>query len=97
MDFTTIKYNSAGVQQWLQKYHGLAANSSDFGRSLCVDESGNVYVAGQSQGIAGTGFDYGTVKYSPNGALLWAQRYNGPGSNFDLPTKVYWVQTTVFT
>jgi len=87
MDFATIKYSSTGVMQWLQKYHGLAPTSSDFGRSLCVDASGNVYVAGQSQG-AGTGFDYATLKYSPAGTLMWAQRYNGPGSNFDLPVKV---------
>jgi hypothetical protein len=52
--------------------------SDGFG-SVVVDESGNAYVSGTSYG---TGMDWVTQKYAPNGTLLWTRRVSGPG-NFD--------------
>jgi hypothetical protein len=49
---------------------------------VAVDGSGNVYVTGRSDSI-GTGSDMVTLKYSPNGSLLWERRYNGPGNAND--------------
>src|SRR5262249_20705242 len=83
-DFVTIKYNSAGVQQWASAYNG-PGNSMDRAFALKVDSSGNVYVTGASVG-ATSGLDYATVKYSSAGAQQWAARYNGPGNDFDSPT-----------
>ena len=39
-DWITIKYNSSGVQQWMQTYHYGIPND------MVVDNFGNVYVAG---------------------------------------------------
>ena len=80
-DCVTIKYNSAGVQQWVQRYNG-PGNSSDVALSIGVDNLGNVYVAGNSVG-SGTGWDYLAIKYNSVGVQQWVQRYNGPANRDD--------------
>jgi len=52
-----------------------------------IDNSGNVYVTGHSQGN-GTDFDITTIKYSSNGIQLWLARYNGPANGYDRATKL---------
>ena len=69
----TIKYNSAGVLQWVATYNG-------WGRAIVVDEQGNVYVTGETAG-AGTGTDYLTIKYNTDGIQQWVSTYDGPGNN----------------
>jgi len=80
-DIATIKYNSSGVQQWVQRYSGTG-NGWDEGKELALDDSGNVYVAGFSQ-ESGPGTDYITIKYNPSGVQQWLQKYNGPGNYGD--------------
>lgn len=70
-------------QEWTAGYNGLG-NSNDYARMVKVDASGNSYVTGASPG-SGTGLDYVTIKYDPNGNQLWARRYNGPLSSTDSP------------
>jgi uncharacterized delta-60 repeat protein len=80
-DYATVKYNSAGVQQWATRYNG-PNNASDWAWSLAVDLNGNVYVTGQSL-VSGANYDYATVKYNSDGVQQWVSRYNGPGNYFD--------------
>ena len=80
-DYATIKYNSSGVQQWVERYNG-PGNGNDLPHSIAVNDSGNVYVTGESLG-GGTHFDYATIKYDSLGSEKWASRYNGSGNNED--------------
>jgi hypothetical protein len=55
--------------------------------ALAVDDSGNVYVTAESAS-SGTGSDYATIKYYPNGDTAWVRRYNGPADGQDQPSAI---------
>ena len=80
-DYATIKYSSAGVPLWTNRYNG-PGNSDDYAQAIAVDSSGNVFVTGSSIGTGGYD-DYATIKYSGAGVPLWTNRYNGPGNSVD--------------
>ena len=80
-DYGTVKYNSAGEQQWVARYDGPGHNL-DTATAIAVDSAGNVYVTGRSPGL-GTYYDYATIKYSASGQEEWVARYNGPGNGID--------------
>jgi len=77
-DYATVKYSSSGVQQWVARYNG-PGNGDDIATSLAVDDAGNVYVTGTSDG-SDTDYDYATIKYNSDGTELWVVRYDGPAS-----------------
>jgi len=69
-DYVTIKYDPNGKQLWVAQYNG-PANGLDIASALAIDEVGNVYITGGSEG------DYATIKYDPDGHQLWVARYDG--------------------
>lgn len=83
-DFVVIKYNSAGVQQWAQRYNG-PSNSGDVPVAIAVDGSGNVYITGRTL-ASGFNYDYATVKYNSGGAQQWAKIFNGAANGDDQPS-----------
>jgi hypothetical protein len=80
-DYATVKYNSAGQEQWVARYNG-PGNSEDNARGIAIDGFGNTYVTGESVG-SGTDRDYATIKYNASGKEEWVARYNGPGNGID--------------
>lgn len=79
-DVATIKYNAAGVQQWVARYNGHNGyyQNNDAGLALALDQTGNVYVTGDSHGATWYQ-DCVTIKYDANGNQLWVARLSGPG------------------
>jgi hypothetical protein len=61
-DFATIKYNSNGIQQWIERY-GEPGEFHNEVTSLCTFGNGIIYVCGASSANE-TGYDYVTIKYS---------------------------------
>lgn len=82
-DFATIKYNSAGIQQWVARYNG-PGSSHDFVRNVALDRAGDVYITGYAYVPAGGTFDFATVKYNGiTGNQQWVVLYNGTGDSSD--------------
>jgi hypothetical protein len=77
-DIVTIKYYTNGDTAWLRRYNG-PGNMADHARTIAVDVSGNVYVAGYTEG-AYVYANYVTMKYYPNGDMAWVRTYEGPGN-----------------
>ncbi|MDB5268491.1 MAG: Delta-60 repeat protein/Por secretion system C-terminal sorting [Hymenobacter sp.] len=72
-DYTTVRYAAAtGAQSWASTYNG-PDNGSDQPRAIAVDNSGGVYVMGNSYNTATTGAF--TVRYnSLDGSAAWGKR-----------------------
>jgi uncharacterized delta-60 repeat protein len=83
-DCTTVKYNSAGQEEWVARYNA-APGGFAVGEGIAVDGSGNVYVA------AGTPF-CATIKYNAAGQEQWVAEYHG-GANHDFPAAIAVGQT----
>lgn len=52
-----------------------------------TDRAGNVYVTGWTDSTVEF-FDIMTIKYDPNGNVLWQKRYFGPDHNEDVPVAI---------
>lgn len=70
-DYFTIKYNASGVMLASATYN---SGYSDYAYDVAVDNSGNVYVTGQSYN--GANGDYFTIKYNSNLVVQASATYN---------------------
>lgn len=102
-DYLTVRYNTSGGQVFMQRYNG-PGNGIDAALSICLDNSGNVCVTGNSVG-SGSSSDFATVVYStptaiePVSSEIPAQfrlhtNYPNPFNpatkiNFDLPSQSF--------
>jgi hypothetical protein len=81
-DFATIKYNTSGEQQWVQRYSSVGTNSEK-AYSLAIDTQSNVYVTG-FRVQTGPNYNMATVKYNSAGQQQWVALYNGPADSTDV-------------
>jgi PKD repeat protein len=83
-DAFLVKFNGEGVRQWATYYGG---SDADFSKTMAVDDSGYIYIAGQtssSSGIATPGA-YRTVlpgaaflaKFNSSGIRIWGTYFGG--------------------
>jgi len=68
-DYATIKYDSAGQQQWVAR-HNVCPRTSSWGAAIAVDDLGNVYVTG------GDGDIWVTINYNASGEEQWVAHHN---------------------
>jgi uncharacterized delta-60 repeat protein len=69
LDATTIKYHKDGMKLWSKRYSANAeiSNSTDSANAVAVDDEGNVYVAGTSQGVLSFDQNMTMIKYAADG------------------------------
>ncbi len=76
------KYDSNGAQQWVVAY----ANDHTYGKGICLDKEGNIYVIGWMDSTVLFGstlltslgdFDIILSKFKPNGDLIWVKQFGG--------------------
>jgi hypothetical protein len=82
-DYATVKYDKAGVQQWVARYNS-PGNGTDQAFRVIVDGSSNVYVTGYSYFGADTDNDYITMKYNSAGKREWLMRFNSHADSADV-------------
>ena len=92
--FVTVKYDQTGAREWQASYDSPQPCNWNIATALALDDSGNVYVAGESgfyyEDCSGSScfthedIDYATIKYNRQGAMQWAARY-GPQLAYSYP------------
>ena len=87
-DYATIKYDTAGTEQWLSRYDGPGGGDDAF--ALSCDGGNNVYVTGESRGPAPSySYDYLTLRLNAvTGDTIWSARYDGGALGLDAAISV---------
>jgi hypothetical protein len=75
VDYVVIKYDSAGSERWIARYAGVGQARTDWLAKIAVDQSGNVYVTGNTS----VPEYYTTLKYNSDGILQWTATTNKMG------------------
>lgn len=84
-DIATVKFNSSGVQQWVQRFDGSGAgNDGVLDSKIALAPDDNVIVLGRVIN-ADDQSDFALLKYSSVGSLLWSAIYNRTDKAMDDP------------
>lgn len=84
-DFVVLKFNSNGELIWEYRYNG-SENSYDVASKIKLDNNGNIYASGTVT-LNAHGIQIYTVKLSPEGELLWSDKF----SRYDSATDTNYV------
>jgi hypothetical protein len=88
-NITTVKYSTAGVQQWVKTYAGSALND-DIPTDICVDATGNVFVTGFSDTDASLNIsnDFVILGYTGVGNSIFSTTFTQNATSNDIPTTI---------
>jgi len=98
-DVFIAKYNSEGTQKWIKRFNSQF-DSNDVMNQLLIDNSGDIYVCGNSL-LNSFNTDYLLVKYDSNGNLIWSKNFDDgnsenqlTGSYADIANNIYLTGTS---
>ncbi|MEO6302464.1 MAG: T9SS type A sorting domain-containing protein [Bacteroidia bacterium] len=73
-----VKYNSAGIQQWIKYYVDPSdINNESYCAKILVDKSGNSYLCGYARHNTSTDLDFTVIKYDNAGNQVWIGYFDG--------------------
>ncbi|HTY37707.1 MAG TPA: hypothetical protein VMH23_11380, partial [Bacteroidota bacterium] len=78
-DYVVSKLDPGGKTLWVREYDG-PGHSDDVPAAIKMDPAGNIVVTGTSLGTAGAN-DICTIKYDPDGNVIWTQRLSTGGTD----------------
>ncbi|MEK7726787.1 MAG: SBBP repeat-containing protein, partial [candidate division KSB1 bacterium] len=84
-DIVTFKYDAAGTRQWLVRYH-RSESSYENPVAIALDDSNNVYIAGQSNPGDGSPASAVIIKYDIHGRKKWTADFLTPNTQGDVLT-----------
>jgi hypothetical protein len=85
-DFTVIKYNNSGTQQWAALYDG-ASHGHDEAKAVVAGKDGLVYAAGSTDTLGQKDYHTRILKAS-DGTTEWSASFNGLHSKDDEATSI---------
>lgn len=82
-DWATLKYNSSGIQQWVDVFANASTTYSEEPVEMAIDNSGFIYVTGTAPIISISNREIYTIKYDPSGNRVWENVYQYSLNNSD--------------
>lgn len=86
LDYYLLKINQFGDTLWTRRYNGTS-NGNDIPVGILCDNSGNVFLTGESNG-GSQGINWATLKYNSSGTLQATKIMNGPYNFDDRPAQI---------
>lgn len=80
-----LKYDSQGTLLWSRDWAGPSEDETNGRKTVRTDAQGNIYIAGRTAesctnaNFSLCDFDVLLLKIDPNGNLVWAKKWGGPG------------------
>jgi hypothetical protein len=88
-DAFLAKYDGSGALLWTRQ---LGTSTHDWSYSVAIDDSGNAYITGWTDGNIGGpndgGHDAFLAKYDPSGTLLWTRQMGTSNHDFGMSVAI---------
>lgn len=91
-DFYIEKVDQGGNLVWSNTFD--LGGGDDYGIDLTIDQSGDIYAIGSFWNSSNQNFDFGILKISQSGNIVWQNTYNSPHNLHDIPADISIVDGT---